>query len=468
MSTLAVAAALLLPLPLGAAVLVGLLGRPRGADAWLGALGAGWILGAMLLSLAIAAFAAGAPADVFGQLAPWIAAVAVAAVVLAWRRRVSASAAAADGEWRVVTFGCIALLAVHFALVVWQARLLPTLPWDAWTTWIGKAQAWYAAPTWSEFVTPDAWLAADDPNVRATLAPHYPEAIPRLAVWVASAAGAFDTGAVNAWWPLLWLALGAALFGASRRDGMRRDAAAAAAFAALSLPLVNAHVALAGYADLWMAALVALAAIHLSRGLRERRWADVLAGVLFAALLPAVKHEGAVWLLCLAAASVWTALSPRWRIALPLAALIVVASGLMLGGLPIPAPGLGIVTLRWGAIDIPGIGELALFWRPVLPQVLSTLFALPNWHLLWFALPVVLAMRAGRLVRDRGDTAVAAFLALGFSFLFVLFFFTDASAWAENLTSVNRVLLHVAPLTAWWLVRLSSPAPTDTDRASGG
>ena len=37
---------------------------------------------------------------------------------------------------------------------------------------------------------------------------------------------------------------------------------------------------------------------------------------------------------------------------------------------------------------------------------------------------------------------------------FVLFFFTDASAWAENLTSVNRVLLQIVPATE----RKASPA----------
>jgi len=31
------------------------------------------------------------------------------------------------------------------------------------------------------------------------------------------------------------------------------------------------------------------------------------------------------------------------------------------------------------------------------------------------------------------------------SFLFVLFFFTDASAWAQNYTSANRLVLHLVP-----------------------
>jgi len=31
------------------------------------------------------------------------------------------------------------------------------------------------------------------------------------------------------------------------------------------------------------------------------------------------------------------------------------------------------------------------------------------------------------------------------AFLFVLFFFTEASAWAENYTSSNRLIMHLVP-----------------------
>ena len=56
-------------------------------------------------------------------------------------------------------------------------------------------------------------------------------------------------------------------------------------------------------------------------------------------------------------------------------------------------------------------------------------------------------------------------------FLFVLFFFTDASAWAENYTSTNRLILHIVPalfsLLALLLASLD-PAPRETVRGSPG
>ena len=134
---------------------------------------------------------------------------------------------------------------------------------------------------------------------------------------------------------------------------------------------------------------------------------------------------------------------------------LVVAGLVMLwGGLALPLPGLGVVRLAWGEIEIPAMGTLALHWRPVGSEVLSTLFLLPNWHLLWIALPVLVLVHRGALRADPALRALAVFLALAATFLFVLFFFTDAAAWAENLTSVNRVLLHVAPACVAFLTLL--------------
>ena len=94
---------------------------------------------------------------------------------------------------------------------------------------------------------------------------------------------------------------------------------------------------------------------------------------------------------------------------------------------------------------------------------------MPNWHLLWYLAPLVIALRWRVLVQDRCARSLGALLAGCALFLFVLFFFTDAAAWAENYTSANRLVLHIVPamfsLLALLLadVRLSgagkSPAP---------
>lgn len=472
MSGVAVVIALLLVALVGSALAAAALGRPRSAPAWAGVLGSGWVLGAV--AIALATYLPGAvPAHVFTTSAPWLLGVLLLAVVTVWWRGPSADGSASalatglsvprDPWWWLL----LALLVAHLVLAALQASALPTIPWDAWTTWLGRAKAWYGTDAFVTFLAPAQWLVSDDPAARATLAPHYPQAVSRLAVWVASAAGSWDTGAVHLLWPLLGVALALGLYGHLRRAGVAPRLAMVAGFACLSLPLLNAHMTLAGYADLWVATAVVLALLHWINWCRSRAPGDLLLAIAFALLLPLFKLEGAVWLACLLAASLWSLLPSRWQWWVPTALVAVLAVALALGGVALPLPGLGVVGLAWGEVTIPAVGTLALYWRPVGREVFESLFALGNWHLLWILAPAVFALRWRVLRTDAVLRGAAAFLALGYLFLFVLFFFTDAAAWAENLTSVNRVLLHMVPATIAVLALLwSQPAPANDAQAS--
>jgi len=54
-------------------------------------------------------------------------------------------------------------------------------------------------------------------------------------------------------------------------------------------------------------------------------------------------------------------------------------------------------------------------------------------------------LRWAAFARDRCARSLGALLVGCTLFLFVLFFFTDAAAWAENYTSANRLVLHIVP-----------------------
>ena len=155
------------------------------------------------------------------------------------------------------------------------------------------------------------------------------------------------------------------------------------------------------------------------RGQWRHAW---LAG-LYLLLLPAIKLEGAVYALLLAVAFVLAAMPVRWRystLGVVLAALVV---GVWLGGVLIPVPGLGTVGLKWGMISAPVVGELPLYWRGV----------------------------GGRQWRAQHYQFALLALLSAAAFHFLLFCFTDAAAWAESLTSLNRLLLHVVPCWVWFV-----------------
>lgn len=457
--------ALLLPTAAGYAIWQWLLGRPRGWFGYSAAIGTGYLAGSVGFGWVLTWFDGAATPTLFGAFAPWLAGLVLVlgASGLLWAADMRSSTqtpsidAPARERWLIGL--TLALLVLTWWLILQQATALPSLSWDAWNAWLAKSKAWYHGGSFVEAQSFEAWRDSAAGTSITTTAWFYPEALPRFAVWLASASGGWNQSAVHAAWPLSWAALGLACFGYLGLAGCRALHALLTAAAILTLPLLTAHASLAGYSDLWLAALLMIVGFHLLRWFQHRGWRDALAALLLAALMLAVKLEGAVWLACLVAA-VGLVLLPRgWRWGLLFVFPLLWAVALPFGGLRVPLPGLGMVRFDWGLIDIPTRGVLNLSWRPVLDEVLQALFLLPNWSLLWYLAPVVIVLR-WRALRDSRELAVLTwFLAFGYAFLFVLFFLTDASAWAENFTSVNRVLMHIVPITVVWLSLLwAAPA----------
>lgn len=470
MSQLLLCAAYLLPLLLGSACLLAVAGRPQTPSGWMRVLGEGWLVG-MLMIAALMMLPGLVPAEVFRVLAPPVALSAGLVLLIARRRRawltpdaiqLPMPARPSDWPWAALA---LVVIGLHAFALWWEARLLPTLAWDAWSTWLFKARVWFGQPAFLPFVDPATAMAQADGTGLATLAPHYPNAVPRFVVWATSATGEWSGQAIRGLWPLLWLAMGASCFGGLRALGLSLAAAALAAAALLSLPLINHHVALAGYADLWLASLTMLAALRLAAWRRCARRSDALLFLVFAGLLPMIKLEGMVWMAGLLGAAGLSLFAPRLR--LPLVGLIVMVAFVLVRGpgLYLPLFGAGWLEIHWGEMLVPGVGTLELFWRPVWREVLSALFVLPNWHLLWYAAPLILLLGAPRLKTAPDAQALAWFLLYALAFLAGLFFLTEASRWAENLTSVNRVLLQVVPVVIVLAALAFRESPVTPDKS---
>lgn len=456
----------ILPTLAGAACWGACFGRPRDFAAWCAALGSGHLVGTMGLG-ALLVFADGLAGRSLGVTVGVLAVLVTLLALGSARRRdaVGASETGSGSAW--IGAIAVALIAVLAILLALQTALLPTLGWDAWNSWMAKTKAWHFAGALAPALSFEAWAIAPDGAAITAAGWPYPEALPRYLYWLTLMAGGWSEPQLHLAWFGAWLALGAALFGSLRREGVATTPAAVASAALLSLPMVTAHVALAGYADLWLAALVLLAVVHAQRWSERRDRRDALAALVCAALLPMIKAEGAVWLVCLLAA---TALGPiRWRLALATVGIAVALWGAALpwGGVRLPLPALGWVRLGWGEIEMAKFGRLELTWQSVGSEVLQTLFLLPNWSLLWYVAPII-AWLGWRAIPGRpGLRMLTWFLALSLAFLAVLFLFTDASAWAENFTSVNRVLLHAVPATVFWLSLLwARRVPRDRSASS--
>ncbi|MBS0556844.1 MAG: hypothetical protein JSR27_05450 [Proteobacteria bacterium] len=454
-------------LPLAAGIALWLAGAPRrGPGALAAACGHGIVFGLFLAAAATAIFARADTAHAWTHAAWPLAILAALSTVVAWRRSRRAPAAPIHkvenaNKW---TMG---LLAVALASLVFRGWLMfreiwlrPTFPWDAWDAWAVKSKTWFLLGHYAPFVSMPDWLAHPAQELYTGIAWAYPATLAWMQVWFASAAGGWIEPQVNLPWFALWIGLLFGHYGQWRALGLDRVRALAALYALGSLPLLDVHVALAGYADLWLATLLGFAVLAWLRWRRERDFGQLVIALACAALLPAIKLEGAIWLMLCAVVAIYDILPRRWRrlaLAASVGVLVLLA---IVRRISLPVPGLGWVQITHGGIVVPALGEYALnFHADALASVLTSLFVQPNWHLLWWLAPGIVLWRWRALRDDESLRHLGAFVLLGFAFLLFLFTCTDASRWAESYTAVNRLILQLVPATVTVLALLFGPLP---------
>ncbi len=419
--------------------------RAAGAE-WAWTLGCGWFAGAFLLTLWMRALsAAGVPFSVAAIGAP-LALLAALALTLAWRRRRGSWRAELRGALRVLAgadlagwaraawIGLLSWLALRFALLAGEVVLRPLYPWDAWTQWATKARVWYELKAMVPFVQAGEWLAANG-AAYYDAAPHYPGTAPLWQVWSSLLLGRWDDALMNLPWWCTGIALALAIYGFLRAMDFDPLAALAGTWLVAAMPIVEVHIALAGYADLPMAAYLTLAALAGYRWIQSRSPQDLVAAMLFAAALPLIKNPGRVWLPLLLPGLV-VALAPR--------------HGLRIVGGVFAAAAATLLVLAQTNVVLLGYRlhlTLDLPWH----GLIDAYFTYANWGLLWYAV-VAAAILGHRQLLAPAIAPLTVVVGSGLMFLIFGFAFTNARIWVEDQSTVNRATLHLAPLLFVWVL----------------
>ena len=270
--------------------------------------GSGVLLGIMAMPLLLQLMhSLGQPLD-FMRGASLAAALLGVALLLRLRQVVQATTVATAGAGRlsraqrILCTVLIALILLRLGTLALELLWRPLYPWDATMHWATKARVWFEYRSMLPFVPHPVWLEMGGEGVFTDRHPHYPAMIPLLQVWMNLALGEWNTSLMNLPWLLCLLGLGLAFYGQLRLAGATVVNATAFSYLLLSMPLINSHVALAGYADLFLGAAYCGALMALHNWMRRREaWLAVLA-LLFAALCPLIKNEGLFWALSLAPA----------------------------------------------------------------------------------------------------------------------------------------------------------------------
>lgn len=343
------------------------------------------------------------------------------------------------GWHRAAFAGLLGLVAIRLGglglEIVWQ----PLFPWDAWSQWATKARVWYEIGHLVPFVPSDIWLQGG--GGYSDRAPHYPPAIPLLQAWMSFGLGRWDDSLMNLPWLMGAIALALAFYGQARQWGIAPLFAMMFTYFLLSLPLLDAHVALAGNADLFLGAVYGLATFAFFHWARSRdTWQGAMA-VLLGTGCVLIKQPGIGWALTLLLAF-WVALAPR--------------AGLI-GTLILGVLGLAVVLFferifGQGGFILLGY-YLNLKFTPVWWPLWDNLAILDNWHLLFYLVAAAMFLFLPRLFAPayRAMTVVVG-AALGF--ILIIFFFTQTSIWVEDYTVVNRALLHLVPMLLFYVMVL--------------
>ena len=132
----------------------------------------------------------------------------------------------------------------------------PLFPWDATMHWATKARVWFDAQAIVPFVDNQRWLEMAGEGVYTDHHAGYPITTPLLQLWMSLALGRWDESLMNLPWLVCFSGLALAFYGQARTAGSSSLAAIVFTYLLVSLPLLSTHIALAGYADVFVGACV--------------------------------------------------------------------------------------------------------------------------------------------------------------------------------------------------------------------
>lgn len=335
------------------------------------------------------------------------------------------------------------LAALHLLLATTDALVRPLFGWDATMHWATKAKVWFDQAQIVEFVSNEAWLERGPaPNLFTDHHPAYPPTVPLLQVWMALSVGFWSETIVNWPWPLFGVALALIFYGESRELGASALCASVFTYLLISLPLVTAHIAMAGYADLPLATCYLAALLCTARGIQTRDARRVGQGLFFAIMCTQLKNEGFFWALTLLPAAMVLLMPFRTL----LVTLLIGLGGVIVSLLILPAD----VTVAGHSLQ-----GLELAYRDGAASALLIPFQRGTWNLLGLLVllvPLALALSRGE---DRLLLAVSVAIGSAVSLYLILFTMTRFAYGAIHLSASSRIALHLMPglallcLLAW-------------------
>jgi hypothetical protein len=383
-------------------------------------------------------------------------------------RKVAVESPTPRWEYLVIVLLLI-LIGLRYWTILAEVSLRPLYPWDAFMNWAPKAVTWFHYKSLVPFVNESTWLAnTGDPGLHTIRAHSYPETVPLVLLWHMLGVGTADHTFPYLSWPLLALTSGIAMYGFMRFFAFSRMAAILYCYAVLSIPYINLHVTLAGYADIWLTFAFTLAVLSLHSWQRSGDKGFAVLALLFSVACTQIKTPGIVLggigiaTLMVAALQIRISLLVIAGLFLTLTVVI-----LILFGVELNLPLLGEIKFSKELIRLPGLGAQRVEFHNSMPFFGESLFLQANWNILGYALTAALLLILVRYNQIENMDLLLANVVLASVFIFVTYSFTSHYDNAVNFTSLNRVLLYIMPvatLICFLAFRIASEHPVKAEK----
>jgi hypothetical protein len=344
-------------------------------------------------------------------------------------------------EWALLILAAWTLL--HLSFSVLEIFLRPVYPWDAWLLWIYRAKAWFTLGAVFDFQNTADWLSATAPAYTVD-ALHYPLFASVIPFWAASSLGHWSETLINLPVALCGVAIALALYGQCREYGLSRGTALLSCYLLFSTPLFGTHLALAGYADIWMCGFAGLGFVSLIRGVISMSLKHSLIGLMMIAMSIMVKNEGLVWFL--GSVLFLLILYLPWKtllLTLAISAMLIVLA-LVFGIDVITIPLLGELSVIDDQVTLPFIETFTFQVFNVWKQYGISFFLSGSWNLTWLLLATCLVISASA-AKERIHVVVATFIFVFLATQIAIFVFSSHGEFAILYTAINRLPLHFLP-----------------------
>ena len=348
-------------------------------------------------------------------------------------RRVAEDFANLAPSTRALFWLLLLLTGIRVVMLGAEVVLNPLVAYDALAHWATKSRVWFEYLRMTPFVQDSEWGRAAGTMHFTDTHPEYPGTVPLFQVWTALCLGRWDESLVNVPWVAGFVSLGIAFYAQARRLELSALKAMFGTYLLLSLPYLTIHVALAGYADIFVAAAYGLAVMALWQWTIGRQRRDAGLAIVMAIICASLKQESVLWVLTLVPGVV---VALNRRLGLAMTAIVAAAAVLFLAFAPSELR-IFRYALRTHLDDVS---------RPLAEH----LFVMDNWHLLWYAAVAVLVCNVrslgGKLLAPMSVTMLTAV-----AFIAVVFFFSGASWGVRDETLTNRFLLQIVPALVFYL-----------------